>query len=156
MVQLPRKPEDEANSADTGMISLSGDDLYQYSVAQTNVDSGGAHENVDIHNNLATLPHQEPIHLAEGMKVKQLTPVKLEKKPTTNEPNEFPDLLGSDNNLATLNSNFDYTHYESSDEKINQLLKSSTIKKESGLTFAALSGLDPVYPDVDISTLAVK
>ena len=80
----------------------------------------------------------------------------MRKKPTTNEPNEFPDLLGSDNNLATLNSNFDYTHYDSSDEKINQLLKSSTIKEESGLTFATLSGLDPVYPDVDISTLAVK
>ena len=87
MVQLPRKPEDEANSADTGMISLSVDDLYQYSVAQTNVDSGGTHENVDIHDKLSegaaeivplgmdefmagsdidTLPYQELIYICNS------------------------------------------------------------------------------------------
>jgi len=177
MVHLPRKMEEDSASSDAGMISLSVDDLYQYSVAQTNVDSTGGHENVDIHDKLSEgaakivplgmdefmagsdldgLQHQETIHISEGMKVKQLTPVKLEKKPANTDSSEFPDLLDSSNSLATLNSNFDYTHYETSDDKIDQLLKNSTIKEESGLTFATLSGLDPVYPDVDLSSLTVK
>ena len=120
--------QEDGASSDAGMISLSVDDLYQYSVAQTNVDSTASHENVDIHDKLSegaakivplgmdefmagsdldSLQHQESIHISEGMKVKQLTAVKLEKKPTNNESSEFPDLLDSDNSLATLNSNFD-------------------------------------------------
>ena len=92
MVQLYKKHEEEANPANTGMISLSVDDLYPYSVAHTDVDSGGTHENIDIHDMLSegtakivphgmagsdidTLPHKEPIHIQKGMKVKQLTPV---------------------------------------------------------------------------------
>ena len=35
-------------------------------------------------------------------------------------------------------------------------MKNSTIKEESRLIFATLSGLDPVYPDVDLSSLTVK
>ena len=90
MVQLPWNIEKEGASSDAGMIALSLDDLYQYSIAQTNVDKTGAHENVDIHDKLSEgdpkivplgmdkfmtgsdldgLQYQEPIHISEGMKV---------------------------------------------------------------------------------------
>ena len=38
-------------------------------------------------SDLDSLQHQESIHISEGMKVKQLTAVKLEEKPTNNESN---------------------------------------------------------------------
>lgn len=169
----------DSGPSDSGMISLSVDDLYQYSVAQTDM----APENVDIHDQLsegsskivplgmdefmtgsaAETSHRLLPSLGEDVKVKVHTPVKLEKKPiAVNESGEFPDLLDSDNGLDGLqHSNFDYAHYDESDDKLTQLLKGSDamkeeIKEESGLTFATLSGLDPVYPEVDLATMSAK
>ena len=144
---------------DSGVISLSVDDLYQYSVAQTNVDNPPPpQENVDIHDKLSEgaakivpLGMDEFMAVNDMEKVKQLAPVKSEKKTIHNDSGDFPDLLDSDHSLATLNSNFEY--YEASDDKIDQILKTTTIKDESGLTFATLSGLDPTYPDIDLSSL---
>ena len=160
---VPQPTKEEASPApqDSGVISLSVDDLYQYSVAQTSVDNPPAQqENVDIHDKLSEgaakivpLGMDEFMAVNDMEKVKQLAPVKPEKKTVHNDSGDFPDLLDSDHSLATLNSNFDYNHYEATDDKIDQILKTTTIKDESGLTFATLSGLDPTYPDIDLSSL---
>ena len=172
---LQKVDAEEAGSTESGMISLSVDDLYQYSVTQTEMVQDNSE---DIHDKLSEgaskivpLGMDEFMTgrdsdasqrllpgLGEELKVKLHTPVKLEKKPSiVQESGEFPDLLDSDTGLATLtHSSFDYSQYEEADDKLNQLLKNSDtmkeeIKEESGLTFATLSGLDPVYPDVDLS-----
>jgi len=69
-----------------------------------------------------------------------------------NESGEFPDLLDSENSLATLKSNFDYSQYSTADENLNKILKST--KEECGLTFTNLNGLEPEYPDIDVSSLS--
>ena len=151
-------------AGDPSMISLSVDDLYQYSVAQTSAEVAPAPQpdNVDIHDKLSEgAAKVVPLGLDEFMagsefeKPKASSQAKNEKKSEENHSGDFPDLLDSDHSLATLNSNFDYNQYDTSDDKIDQLLKTATIKEEeSGLTFATLSGLNPVYNSVDLSSLA--
>ena len=150
----PVKIEDAGQTQDPGMISLSVDDLYQYSVAQSNTLTQAPQENVDIHDKLSEGAAKiVPLGLDEFMAGGDMK-VKTEKKPVVSETGDFPDLLDSDHSLATLNSNFDYNQYDASDEKLDQLLKTTTdIKEESGLTFATLGGLDPLYSNVDLSSL---
>ena len=174
MTEIRKDEVDEGSiPPEPGMISLSVDDLYQYSVAQADT----VQENVDIHDKLSEGASKiVPLGMDEFMtgsdssnvkvlpslgdeqKVTLTTPVKLEKKLEKSENREFPDLLDSDTGLASLSHpTFDYNQYEASDEKLTQLLKSTdTIKEESGLTFATLSGLDPVYPEVDLSSITTK
>ena len=45
--------QEDGDTGDPGMISLSVDDLYQYSVAQTSVDTPAVPDNVDIHDKLS-------------------------------------------------------------------------------------------------------
>ena len=147
--------QEEVDTGDPGMISLSVDDLYQYSVAQTSVDTPAPTENVDIHDKLSEGASKiVPLGLDEFMNEFEKPKVKTIKKAEEHDVSDFPDLLDSDHSLATLNSNFDYNQYDASDEKIDQLLKTATIKEEeSGLTFATLGGLDPMYNNVDLSSL---
>ena len=152
------KPEDNVDTGDPGVISLSVDDLYQYSVAQTSVDTPATTENVDIHDKLSEGASKTvPLGLDEFMAASnefEKPKSKTVKKAEEHDVSDFPDLLDSDHSLATLNSNFDYNQYDASDEKIDQLLKTATIKEEeSGLTFATLGGLDPMYNNVDLSSL---
>jgi uncharacterized Zn-finger protein len=182
LVEMPRlqdlpkeELEEVANQTEPGMISLSVDDLYQSWVGPVPVQADTAQESVDndIHDKLSEgaskivplgmdefmtgrEPQRQLTVLGEEMKVKVHTPVKLEKKAIA--VNEFPDLLDSDAGLATLSQpSYDYSQYEAADDKLTQLLKSSdTIKEESGLTFATLSGLDPVYPNVDLTPVVSK
>ena len=78
--------------------------------------------------------------------------LKEDCKSVHNDSGEFPDLLDSENSLATLKSNYDYSQYSTADENLNKILKSP--KEESGLTFTNLNGLEPVYPDIDVSSLS--
>ena len=128
---------------------------HKLSEGAANIVTSAMDESIAV-SELDDLQHQEPLHISEGVEIKQLTPVKLEKKPANTKSSDLPDPLDSDNSLATLNSNFDYTHDETPNDKINQQLKNSTIKEESVLTLATLSGPDPVYPDIDLSSLTAK
>ena len=79
--------------------------------------------------------------------------LKGEVKSLHNDSGEFPDLLDSGNNLATLNSNYNYSHFSPTDDKLENFLKSAeSIKEEAGLTFTTLNGLKPEYPDIDVSS----
>jgi hypothetical protein len=78
--------------------------------------------------------------------------LKEDCKSSHNDSGEFPDLLDSENSLATLKSNFDYAHYSTADENLNKILKAT--KEECELTFTNLNGLEPVYPDIDVSSLS--
>merc|ERR550532_2827316 len=150
--------QEDGDTGDPGMISLSVDDLYQYSVAQTSVDTPAVPDNVDIHDKLSEGAAKiVPLGLDEFMAASnefEKPKTKTVKKAEEHDTSDFPDLLDSDHSLATLNSNFDYNQYDASDEKIDQLLKTATIKEEeSGLTFATLGGLEPMYNNVDLSSL---
>ena len=143
----------EDSGQDSSLISLSVDDLYQYSVAQTNVDTAPTStDNVDIHDKLSEGASKTvPLGLDEfmtGNEFEKSKPLTDDKKPF-DDSGDFPDLLDSDHSLATLNqlNNIDYNQYDASDENINQLLKTTNIKEESGLTFATLGGLEPMYND---------
>ena len=87
-----------------------------------------------------------------GSLMSSTSKIKTEKQ--LNDSGEFPDLLDSENSLANLNSNFNFTPFTSSseDKQLDTFLKSAeSIKIESGLTFTDLNGLKPEYPDIDVT-----
>ena len=88
-----------------------------------------------------------------GVQIGRSSKSSMEMRQSHNDSGEFPDLLDSGNSLATLNSDFSYSSYVPSDDKLDSFLKSAEgIKMESGLTFTNLNGLKPEYPDIDISS----
>ena len=90
-----------------------------------------------------------------GSLLSSTSKIKTEKQ--LNDSGEFPDLLDSENSLANLNSNFNFTPFTSSseDKQLDTFLKSAeSIKIESGLTFTDLNGLKPEYPDIDVTGFA--
>ena len=88
-----------------------------------------------------------------GSELRNQARLKSENRTMHNDSGEFPDLLDSDNSLATLNSDYNYSHFQPSDDKLASFLKSAeSIKDESGLTFTNLNGIKPEYPDIDVSS----